>query len=127
MTPFGPRYWEVSWAPFLLVGIFVFLLLLVAVPSTRYARRPRSRHEAAEQVATAREEEEVVATAFGCFFWVLVGLLVIALLSRYTFYPRPVLPPTVSSTYPDTSRVSTYDNLHLYEESPRTMQSVFLP
>ena len=66
MTSFGPRYWDVSWAPFLLVGIFVFLLLLGAVPRTRYSRRPRSRHEAAEQVTAAREEEAVVATAFGC-------------------------------------------------------------
>jgi hypothetical protein len=97
MTPFGPRLWDVAWFPFLIIGIFVFLLLLIAVPRTRYSRPPRTRREAAEQVAMAREEETVVASAFGCFFWLLIGLLLIALLSRYTFYPRPVLPPTTSS------------------------------
>src|SRR5688500_5247856 len=60
MTPFGPRLWDVAWLPFLITGILIFLLLLIAVPATRYWPRPRTRREAIEQAEMAREEEAVV-------------------------------------------------------------------
>jgi hypothetical protein len=107
MAPFGPRLWDVAWLPFLITGIFIFLLLLIAVPATRYWPRPRTRREAIEQAEMAREEEAVVIRAFGCLFWLLIGLLIIALLSRYTIYPRPVLPPAAASLEPGNDAVAT--------------------
>jgi hypothetical protein len=97
MTPFGPRLWDVAWLPFVIIGIVLFLLLLIAVPRTKYWPRPRSRRGLIKQVELVREEDVVVASAFSCLFWVLLGLLIIALFSRYMIYPRPVRLPTVSS------------------------------
>jgi hypothetical protein len=95
MPPFGPRFKEVSWFPFVITGIFIILLLLIAVP--RPWRRPRTRREAVAQAEMARQEEVVEASVFGCLFWLLIVLLIFALFSRYTIYQRPVPPPAASA------------------------------
>lgn len=120
MAPFGPRLYEVAWLPFLLIGFFAFLLLLVAVPSTRLWRRPRSRREAIEQADMVREEEAVVASAFGCLFWLLVGLLMLALLSRYTIYSR-LVPPS-----PAASQLQQHDNAVAARPSAQVRDHDFL-
>ena len=98
MSPFGPRLKDVAWVPFVIIGVLITLLLLFAtLPDMRHWRRPRTRREAIEQVERLREGEILVVSAFGYMFWVLFAILIIALVSRYTFYLRPVLPPPTSS------------------------------
>ncbi len=75
--PLGPPLWGVYWLPFLFAGVIVFLIMLAVVPP----RRPRTRREAVEQ---AREETEAVSL-FGCFFWVLLVILLFSIVSRYVW------------------------------------------
>jgi len=76
MTPVGPVVWGAPWLMFLLVGLVV-ALLLAATP----AGRPRTRAAAVAQA----EADQVAATAFGVFFWVLLIILVGAVVARYAW------------------------------------------
>ncbi len=79
IEPFGPTLFNVAWAPFLIVGVFVTLLLLAAaVP----ANPPRTPGEAVEQ---AREAEAAGAVLAGltAFFWIFIVVSLIAIVLAY--------------------------------------------
>jgi hypothetical protein len=76
ITPFGPTLFEVSWLPFLLVGLFFTLLLIVLVPP---ARTPQTFEEA--RVQASAETEAVII--IDIFFWVLMIGLLIAIAAAY--------------------------------------------
>lgn len=73
--PAGPTLWNVYWAPFLWVGLFIAFLLAAATPS----RPPRS-PEAADAPPTAPATS---AMALGVFFWLLLVLLLAAVVLSY--------------------------------------------
>ena len=76
ITPLGPPLWGVYWAPVLLVGAFVALLLAAASePSRQHYLRHRSEPAEAEAAAAA--------TAFGLMFWILMIALVAAVIAGY--------------------------------------------
>jgi hypothetical protein len=80
LTPVGPPLWGGFWAPFLLVGIFVTLMLAAAgEPSRHYDSRSR-----VTEPSTAEEATETAAVvAFGMMFWVLILGLVAAVIAGY--------------------------------------------
>lgn len=74
--PWGPVVYGTPWLSLLLFGIFVSLLILaVSVPFTR----PRTAHEAEAQAETAA----AVGKTFGIFFWILIGVLIVAGIFHY--------------------------------------------
>ncbi len=77
LQPLGPILWHIYWIPFVAVGIVAALLLIATTPR----RRPRTRREALQ----VREQERVLVTAFGVFFWILVSILLIAVAVHYLF------------------------------------------
>ncbi len=80
LAPFGPVMFGVYWLPFVVVAVLYALVLLIASPP----RPPGSRTRGPVTNAAAEaKREEVAATAFGLFFWVLAVLLAIALLVHY--------------------------------------------
>ena len=78
VTPFGPPVWGGYWAPFLLVGVMVALLIATL---TTAARPPRARRE--PRVEGEIEAEEAAASFFGLFFWLLLVIGIAALVIRY--------------------------------------------
>ena len=76
LTPFGPTVFDVTWLPFLFVGLIVTLLLTAVVPP---AGPPRTYGEA---VAEARAEEAAVA-ALSIFFWIMVISFVVVIVLGY--------------------------------------------
>jgi hypothetical protein len=75
LQPLGPVLWGISWLPFLIVGLFVSLFMVVLIPPGP----PRNRREAIEQA----QAEEGARDLLSAFFWMLIVLLVIAVLFRY--------------------------------------------
>jgi hypothetical protein len=71
----GPTLWGVYWVPFLIVGFVMTLLIAALVPP----RRPRTAREAMRQ-ATERAEAE---WTLGIFFWLLILVFGIIIISRY--------------------------------------------
>jgi hypothetical protein len=82
ITPIGPLWWGVSWVPALAVGLFVVLLLTAIAPEPS-----RHRKEARAQAVA----EETVEEVLGIFFWILITLLILSIVGRYFFWPRPVI------------------------------------
>ncbi|MFW6223011.1 MAG: hypothetical protein ACOC3T_05300 [Bacteroidota bacterium] len=72
VQPFGPAFYEIAWAPILLV-ILIFALLLAAATPTRY-RTNRPPGEAVPEEA----EEELPVLAISAIFWVFLLALMIA-------------------------------------------------
>lgn len=74
--PVGPVWAGQSWVGVLLAGLFLALLLAAAVPPQRALQKPPKPLDEAEA------EKEITAV-FGCFFWVLLLLLVTAISVRF--------------------------------------------
>jgi hypothetical protein len=82
LKPFGPTLWGIHWPAFVLVGLVIVLLLIVAVPP----KAPRGRQETLDMLEHIEEKkkiEEVVYITLSIFFWILLSLLLIAILLRY--------------------------------------------
>ncbi|MFO7964030.1 MAG: hypothetical protein R6U50_08940 [Desulfobacterales bacterium] len=80
ITPRGPVIYDTPWLELLIIGVFIALIILAVSYPTRRARRLT---ESDLEVQEAREED-VVASAFSVFFWILiVGLLIVALLALF--------------------------------------------
>lgn len=72
VEPFGPVFYEIAWAPILLV-ILLFALLLAAATPTRYRTNRSSRDNIPEGTA-----EELPVLAISAIFWVFLLALMIA-------------------------------------------------
>jgi len=75
IQPFGPLLWGVYWAPFLLIGFVVMLLVAAVIPP----RRPRNTKEAIRQASERAETEWTL----GIFFWLLLLVFGIAIIARF--------------------------------------------
>jgi hypothetical protein len=81
IEPFGPTLFDVAWAPFLIVGFFVTLLVLAAaVP----IRSPRTPGEAIEQAREAEVASTVLA-GLTVFFWIFLVASLVAIALGYIF------------------------------------------
>lgn len=87
LKPFGPTLWGIHWPAFLLVGLFMVLLLIVYLPR----RGPRGRLETLnmlDRIEGEKELQEVTYITLGIFFWLLLAVLVIVIILRYTLGVR---------------------------------------
>ncbi len=82
LKPFGPSLWGIHWLGFLVAGLFVSAILVIATPN----RAPKGRRETLdmlEKVARNRELDQITYLTLGTFFWVLLAFLIIAIMFRY--------------------------------------------
>jgi len=78
LSPFGPVLWGSSFLPFLLVGLLISLLLAAVAPSEKA--------ESTVELVNTRErprERATALTALSVFFWILIGVFVVVIVSRY--------------------------------------------
>lgn len=89
VSPFGPTGWGVSLLPFLLMGTLGALFLVSAAPHVgriKVAARRKAPDDAhAEHSMSERNEG-----ALNAFFWVVTAVMLVMILSRYTWYQRNV-------------------------------------
>lgn len=88
LAPIGPVLWSVSWLPFFLVGL-LFALILAAFPGPS----GRERGDTVEFVdkSERRKQRRQNRLAVNIFFWILLAVLVLAIISAYVWE----LPATV--------------------------------
>ncbi len=83
IEPIGPIVWGVPLLVTLIVGLVILLLIVVAsVPMS------------AEPVAPDQEAvlpSEGAGWGCGVLFWVLMAVLIIAAVARYTWFPTPLI------------------------------------
>ncbi|MBN1850145.1 MAG: hypothetical protein JW932_16345 [Deltaproteobacteria bacterium] len=82
LAPFGPTLWGAHWLAFIVVGITLLLILVVSLPP----KAPRGRHETLDMLERFEHEKEMERFTYitmGTLFWILLGVLIIALLVRY--------------------------------------------
>lgn len=75
IAPFGPVGWGVRWAPFVVAGVILAILLLVFVPH----RRPRTVEEAESQATVQAGMPGVI----GVILWILIIALAISIVAYY--------------------------------------------
>jgi hypothetical protein len=79
LRPFGPTFWGIQWLTFLLSGLVVVLVLVIAVPR----KAPRGRYETLDMLERIEQEkalEKVAYITLSLFFWFLLAILVIAII-----------------------------------------------
>lgn len=81
ITPIGASRWGVYWLSFLIVGLIFALVLASSLPR----RPPQSRREAIKQTLDVAKGEKQPAAVLGIFFWILVAVLLVAIISHYVF------------------------------------------
>ena len=81
LYPFGPLWFGVSWMPFLIFGLLVALLLAAATEPMP----PKTAQEAVDQA----KEEVAAEQTLNVFFWVILVLLIIGIISAY-IWPHTV-------------------------------------
>jgi hypothetical protein len=87
LTPLGTTIGSVRWLPFFIVGFIVTLMLITLIPPRR--RRDRSTIEVVEKNGDERINRET-AKVLNIFFWVLVIILVITIVTHYLIW-NPVI------------------------------------
>ncbi len=80
LEPVGPIIWGIAWIPFIVIGFLATLMVLALIPP----RKPRTRREAMQQAEAQTTVEAGVDVAISVFFWLLVLLLIVAIIIRYT-------------------------------------------
>jgi hypothetical protein len=76
LHPFGAALWGTYWLPFLVVGL-IFSLLLGALVSSS----PSTVEVVEPQKEEAQRRKAIIA--LGIFFWILLGILIIAIIVHY--------------------------------------------
>lgn len=74
IAPAGPIYYGVAWAPLLIAGILLAVLLIASMPDANHWRDENIRTTEAQAQPYDRP------TAIGRFFWTLIILLAIAIM-----------------------------------------------
>lgn len=82
LAPVGPIYYGVAWAPLLIAGIILTLLMLVTMPGAN-----EWRDESLEAKRPAKQHKQATASPL---FWVIIILLVIAVMIG-VFNPQKAL------------------------------------
>ena len=77
-APVGPILWGGYWLPFAFMGLLIALLLVAAAPT------PKTTVEIGDR-QVERQEDRQTEVAFELFFWVLVVIMIVAILSRYVW------------------------------------------
>lgn len=78
-APVGPPLWGGYWVPFAFMGLLIALLLVAAAPA------PQSTVEIKDPEAE-RKEARQTEVAFEIFFWVLLIIMIVAIMSRYMIF-----------------------------------------
>jgi hypothetical protein len=92
--PLGPSLWGVNWLSFLIVGLIVALLVtlnaLRASPGKPYRKVERNAQLSRAQTRDLLEEanregdtRQLTYVTLSIFFWLLLLMLIVAILSRY--------------------------------------------
>lgn len=78
LKPLGSASWGSYWLPFLLVGLMAALLLAAV-------RTPPPEEPTVELVDQRKRKARrwAAVTAMGIFFWLLIGMLLLAIVIRY--------------------------------------------
>lgn len=76
LVPFGPTLSDVSWLPFLVVGVFIAIILATTVPSE--PGRPKT-----IEGAKAERTSATALAGLTVFFWITIVLTLIAILLAY--------------------------------------------
>ena len=82
IRPFGPTFMGVPWSGFLVAGLVFVLILASFFPQ----KPPEGRQETLEMLEQIEQEdnfEQVVYITLNLFFWLLLCVLIIAIISRY--------------------------------------------
>lgn len=83
LRPFGPALADIRWLQFLVVGLLVVLMFALFAP----LKPPRGRHETLDQLEEIARQKELTKVAYitlGIVFWVILVILIIAIIIRYT-------------------------------------------
>jgi Ca2+/Na+ antiporter len=83
IRPFGPVLSDVRWLQFLVVGLLVVLMFALFAPF----KPPRGRYDTLDQleeIARQKEFAKVTYITLGIVFWVILVILLIAIIARYT-------------------------------------------
>ncbi len=76
ITPFGPEWKNVAFAPLIVMGVFIATLLAATTP-------PEKRKVILEEKANIPNAYEKSILVIGVFFWILIILLIGAILLNY--------------------------------------------
>ena len=76
LVPFGPTLFDVTWLPFLVVGVFIAIILATTVP-------PEPKHPRTVEEARAEETAATGLAGLTVFFWITILLTIIAILLAY--------------------------------------------
>ena len=78
IRPFGPTFYNVTWFPFLIFGIFIVILLAAVIPPSPTLAQPRT-------VDRGQRTEPALSALAGLtiFFWMILILTLAAILAAY--------------------------------------------
>ena len=83
IRPFGPVLSDIRWLQFLVVGLLVVLMFALFAP----LKPPRGRQQTLDQLEEIARQKEITKVTYitlGIVFWVILVILLIAIIVRYT-------------------------------------------
>jgi hypothetical protein len=78
--PIGSAVFGIFWIPFVFAGLIFALLLAAVVPARPMQREAELKRKVEEEIAARKELD--------AFFWILVGLLILAVILGYVYPPE---------------------------------------
>ncbi|MFO7559327.1 MAG: hypothetical protein R6X10_10895 [Desulfobacterales bacterium] len=82
LQPFGPKWFDIYWMPFLAAAIGFSSIVALFLPR----RPPHGRHETLqklEEMAKEKEMEKATYITLSMLFWMIIACLVAAVVLRY--------------------------------------------
>lgn len=89
LYPAGPYFWGVSWLPLLVLGTIIALILIAVEDNTQ--NRPEGYGNTTERPVTVNEKQQRDAAKISLYFWIIMILLAVAILSGYYINQNPEL------------------------------------